>query len=517
MADSFIGLLVDLFTMLPMEGHQELFTTLYTVYPRPVDAKRSLEMGQYGYNDWQQCLLDGALALSRRLSTAFFPKEPPMEDFEQQLAEASRGVHVFRRASSRSQSDGERVEILQFCRTICSVSPSHISFLQQLQKRLQNAGARLRFQLQLLIAQVSNCLHYNWPDRHHVGYGHHDLSESFLASDDMGSILQVLKDVWQFSLSPESVLCLLEDVQNQITPELSDIICDILISVLDCRTSFHPRIFAVMFNIDAHPEHILRAVTIASTSGSKQNSYQHALHRATNFTQCIEALGKSYNKHKASGADEETLLKLRAKAVDLLQQTRSMAGNTEKPAHLPYVYSSRSAGVDVQAVEQIVCDSGLQALADFLALIVVRTQPCILPSLEVMQKLANYYHSAIPGGQSRPLQLPPFKETIASLLERRKIDIKEIAADGDIRMVRHLLDDLKASFQFLGDEASFTTFEQDIAPHLQNSNRQGYRRMMMPWGMVYNGEDNEGYQEDSVMRYMQLMAAARGNQMGFYW
>ena len=333
----------------------------------------------------------------------------------------------------------------------------------------------------------------------------------FFASDDKGSILQVLKDVWKYSVSPESVLRLLEDVQNGITPELSDIMCDILISVLDCETSFHRRIISLMLNIDAHPEHIVQAVTIASLSSSNQTSDQHA----TRTMQCIEALGKSYNKHKASGAAEEVLLRLRAKVVDLLQQARSIPGDTEKSVRLQYVhvYSSRSAGVDVQAVEQVVCDSGLQALADFLALVVMLTRECLLPSLEVMQKLANYYHSAIPGGQSRPLQLPPFKETIASLLERRKIDIKKMAANGEIGIVRHLLNDLKASFQLLGEEENFTTFEQDLAPLLRSSGRQGYMRVAIPWELVH-GEDSEGYEEASVW---QLMAAARANQMRFFW
>ena len=180
MADSFIGLLVDLFTMLPVEGRQELFTTLYKVYPKPVDAKRSLEMGRYGYYDWQQCLLDGASALSQRLSTAFFPKEPSMDDFEQQLAEASHSLHVFHqgRGGFRSHNDRERVEVLQLCRTICSVSSSHISFLHQLLTHLRKASALLQLQMQLLVAQVSNCVHYDWATRG-LGYQHHDLSGYF--------------------------------------------------------------------------------------------------------------------------------------------------------------------------------------------------------------------------------------------------------------------------------------------------------------------------------------------------
>ena len=414
-----------------------------------------------------------------------------MEDFEQQLTEAGHDVNVFRQASSRSESDGEQLEILQLCRTICSVSPSHISFLRQLHNCMEKADALLQFQLQLLIAQVSNCVHYNWAHRG-LGLGYHNVCDSFLASDDMGSILQVLKDVWKFTMSPECVRQLLEAVQHQIAPQLLEIKSDILTSVLECKATRRSRIFAVMLNIGAPPEHILQAVTVASSSSSNQNVNQ----RATTIMQCIEALGKSYNKHKASGADEETLVKLRAKAVDLLQQTRSMAGNAEKSAHLPYVYNSRSAGVDVQAVEQVVCDSGLQALADFLALVVMLTRECLLPSLEVMQKLANYCHSAILDGQPRPLQMPPFKETIASLLERRKIDIKKMAASNEeTATARHLLNDLKASFQLLGEEASFTTFEQDLPPLLWSSGKQSCRWTVMPRDMVSSGGDSEGYEE----------------------
>ena len=516
MADSFTGLLVDLFTMLSSGDRQELFTTLYNVYPKPVDAKRSLEMGHYGYGEWQQLLLDGASALSQYISSTFFPKEPSMEDFEQQLHEARQDYRydmlIFRQASAkgRSQRDGEMAEILHICRTKCSVSTSHISFLQQLHKRLQEAGAPLQFELQLLVAQVSNCVHYDWACRSH-GYGHHNLCDTLLASDDIGSSLQTLKDVWKFSVSPESVLQLLEAVQDKASPQLADIMCNILISVLDCKAFHHPRIFSVMLKIGASPEHILRAVTIASCSNNSRNDDQ----RTTTIMQCTEAVGKLYNEHKASGAAKETLLKLRAKAVELLQQARSMPSFLERSTHLEYVCSSRSVEVDVQAVKQVVCDSGPQALSDLLALVVMLPGEGLLRSLEVMQELCNYYHKDIPhGGQSKPLQMPPFKETIASLMERRKSDIKKMAAThGNSGIVRHFLNDLRASYQFLGDEAAFTAFEQDLAPHLQSAGRQGYRRVLMPWDMVYGGEDGDGYQEASIW---QLMAAARARQMGFF-
>ena len=77
--------------------------------------------------------------------------------------------------------------------------------------------------------------------------------------------------------------------------------------------------------------------------------------------------------------------------------------------------------------------------------------------------------------------------------------------------MRHFLDDLKTSYQFLGDEAAFTSFEQDLAPHLRRAGRQDYRRVVMPWDMVYSGEDGDGYEE-----VWQLMAAARARQMGFF-
>ena len=105
-----------------------------------------------------------------------------------------------------------------------------------------------------------------------------------------------------------------------------------------------------------------------------------------------------------------------------------------------------------------------------------------------MQELSNYYHKDIPGSQSRLLQMPPFKETVASLLERRKSDIKKMAAShGESGIVRHFLDDLKASYQFLGDEAAFTAFKQYLAPHLRSAGRQDYRRVVMSWEKMTMG------------------------------
>ena len=509
MADSFTGLLVDLFTMLPSGDREELFITLYKVYPKPVDAKKSLEKGHYRYKfgEWQQRLLNAAYALSQRLSSPFFPKEPSMEEFEQQLDEASQdyryGMQVYRQAIDRprSQKDEEKAEILQICRTQCSVSTSHVSFLQQLHKRLQEAGAPLQFELQLLIAQVSNCANYGWALKSN-SYEHHNLYDTLLASNDIGSSLQTLKDVWKFSISPESVLQLLEAIQDKASPELADIMCNILISVLDCEASHHPRVFTVMLKIGAPPEHIFQAITIASCSSNNQKGNQR-----TTIIHCTEALGKSYNKLKASGAAEEILLKIRAKAVELLQQPRSMLGFMERSAHLQYACSSQSVGVDVQAVKQVVCDSGPQALDDLLTLMVKSPGGVLLPSLEVMQELCNYYHKDIPGGQSKPLQMPPFKETVASLLERRKSDIKKMAAShGESGIVRQFLDDLKASFLFLGDEAAFTAFEQDLAPLLRSAGRL----RVMPLDMAYGRVDH-----DQVASVWQMMAAARASQMRF--
>ena len=87
-------------------------------------------------------------------------------------------------------------------------------------------------------------------------------------------------------------------------------------------------------------------------------------------------------------------------------------------------------------------------------------------------------------------------------------------SSGKTGIVRHLLYDLKDSFQFLEDEASYTTFEQDLAPHLRNSDRRSYRREVWPLGMMYSGEDDgEVYPEASVW---QLMAAAQARQMGLF-
>ena len=330
MADSFTDLLVDLFAMLPAVDSQELFDTLHKVHPTPVDAKRSLEMVHYGHNDWRQCLLDGATAFSRtQKDTTFFPSKPPMEGFERQLEETSdslldRYVARYHRANANStlQSGSERAEILQVCHTLCAVSTSHISFLRQLHKRLQEAHAPLQFQLQLLTSQVSNCLHYDWAHRgsSYYEYGHHDLQESLLLSD-IGTSLQALKDMWQFSMSPMIVLNLLEFVQDQASPQFSDVMCDILISVLDCQASLHLRIFELIHKASLKPQHILQAVNIVSCSmsGKAQSSDECR----TTFTQCAEALGKAYNQYKDSGIAADMLVELQVKAAKLRHQARS--------------------------------------------------------------------------------------------------------------------------------------------------------------------------------------------------
>ena len=489
MADSFTGLLVDLFTMLPAGGSQELFTTLYKVYPKPVDAKRSLEMGRCEYDEWQLDLLDRAKALSHHLSFAFFPKEPSMEDFEELLQDNSQeyrgSKRVCRRSNSRPKSQREKAEIVQFCRVQCSVSSSHISFLQQLHRCLKAVGAPLQFQVQLLIAQVSLCRNYayNWAHRG-VNYGdYHELHDFLLACDDIGSSLQALKDTWKFSVDPDKVLQLLEAVQDKVTSQNTDVMYNILISVLDCKASHYPRIFAIMLKIGANPEHILQAVALIICSISNSNDSQHR----TIVIQCAEALGKAYNQHKALGTAKEALEKLRVKAVDLLHQATSMPEAIGRSTHLEYAYvcRSQSVGVDLQSVSKVVRDSGPQTWADVLALLVVNPDEYLLP---ILSQFNSYCHKNAPGpsSQYRPLQVPPFREAVARLMERRKRDIKKIASTyQEISGVRHLLDDLRASYQFWGDEAAFTTFMQDLTAMLKKAKRW----LVMPCNMDWDRED----------------------------
>ena len=527
MADSFTDLLVDLFTMLPAVDSQELFGTLHKVHPTPVDAKRSLEMVHYGHNDWRQCLLDGATAFSRtQKDTTFFPSKPPMEGFERQLEETSdslldRYVARYHRSNANStlQSGSERAEILQVCRTLCAVSTSHISFLRQLHKRLQEAHAPLQFHLQLLTTQVSNCLHYDWARRgsSYYEYGHryggHNLQESLLFSD-IGTSLQALKDMWQFSMSPVNVLHLLESVQDQASPQFSDVMCDILISVLDCQASLHLRIFELIHKASLKPQHILQAVNIVSCSmsGKAQSSDECR----TTFIQCAEALGKAYSQYKDSGIAADMLVKLRVKAANLLHQARS--NPVTKSVHqLELMYQPSSIGVDVLSVMHVVCDSGQDALADLLALVVMLPGRCLLPSLEKMTELCNYYFKD--DGPSNPLQVPPFKEKVMALLEKRKEEIKILArSHGETWRGREFINDLKACFQFLGDEAAITTFEQELATISQNADRQAFRRVrrLMPQAMVYGRDDDEEEDVQAFRRMVELAHAER-DMLSFFW
>ena len=465
MADSFIGLLVDLFTMLPVEGRQELFTTLYKVYPKPVDVKQILKIGHCQFETWQQDLLDTASTLSQLCSFTLFPKQlPSMEDFESQLQKAIRdhgyGSRAYHRARAKlkKQSDDKRTGFLQLCHTRFCVSSSHISFLEQLYKRLQKAGGSFQFQMQLLLAQVSNCTVSDWTHSKH-SCEDQCLLNHFLASKDFGASLQALQDMWQFSITPECVLQLLETVHDQATPQLSDIMCDILISVLDCKESLHLRIIMLLRAIGAKPEPILQAVNAVSCSN--YGNCQSPKKCRTAVIQCVEALGKSYSMHKTA---EESLLKLKTKAVDLLQHVRNSTATC-------FTHTSDSA-VHIQSVMEIVCASGQQTLTDYLTLVVMNPGKCLLPTLKGMDELCNYCHRNTSSDQSRPLQLPPFKKTVTCLLERRKSYIKEMAASNrETAKLRNFLADLKASLYFLGIEEDFTTFEQDLASVSQDANR----------------------------------------------
>ena len=477
MADSFAGVLVDLFAFLQVDGCQEVFTTLHKVYPIPVDAKRSLELRYYECEEFHH-LLNGAYMLTRHPSSAFFPKEPPMEGFEQQLTEVSNPhgydiiVHPLLTARPKMQllSDGERAEIVQVCRTLCSVSNSHVTFLEQLCKRLQEAGAPFQFQLQLLVAQVSNCVSYDWACRDSGRFL--SLCDSLLASSDVGLCLQALKDMWKYAVPPECVVNLLETVGDQTSPQHSDIICDILLSVLDCKVSLHARIFAVLLDIGSKMGPILQAVNIASC-GNNQSEL-----KTTFLLECVEALGKSYNRHKASGAAEETLLQCREKAVELLQHARSIPVASSRS----HVCDLELNSLDVHAVKQIVCDSGQQALADLLALMVKLTvNDGIYQSLKAMDELCDYHYKDYkdtPSDPSRLLKLSPFKEAVASLLQEWKTDIKRsVICFREISPVIRRLSDLHATYQFLGDEASCNDFAQELAAIVQNADRLTGRQL----------------------------------------
>ena len=270
-----------------------------------------------------------------------------------------------------------------------------------------------------------------------------------------------------------------------------------------------------MLEIGAPPEHFLQGVKIVSCSSNLKNDNQSRI----TVIKCAEVLGKVYNQHKALGAAKEVLVKLRVKAVDLLRQARSMPEVGERSAHLEYtyIYGSQSTGVDVQSVKQVVRDSGQQALADLLALVVMNPSQCLLSSqVAVIYELYKYCHNDIPGpsSQSRPLQVPPFKEAIASLLERSKNDVKEMASVlGDIRTVRTFLQDLKACYQALGDETAFTTFVRDLASMLRNADIQRHRELGMPSDMAWDREDVEEYLEQEEAHSPSVAAAIVGDGM----
>ena len=507
MADTFTALLVDLFTLLPVEGLQELFTTFYEVYPAPVEAKRSMEIGLGGFGKWQRHLLDGASALSQLRNFTFFPLKLSLDEFEHQLEEATQffgyGTRVYRqaRARLRTRSDDERAEILHFCRSLFLVSTSHISFLKQLQKRLQAANAPLQFEMLLVIALVSNCTNCEWTRDGH-SYGDRHLCDSLLASVNIASSLERLKDMWKFSIPPERVVCLLEAIQDQVSPQLSDIICDILLSALECKApGLHVRIFALMRKIGSKPGQILEAVDIASCTIS--GNHMNGIQRRTTVIQCAEALGKLYNQEKALGAPEETLSKFRIKAVDLLHHARSIpvAGSVNQHG-LGYLH--RSFTIDVQSMMQIVCDSGIQALADILALMVMVPGNDILPCLKEMNSLCNSYFKDTRGGH---LKMHPLKEIVASLLERRKSEIITLASSqGETSKMGPYLDDLRRSFHFLGESPH--TFEQDLASALQKTDGQGYRQ-------AYSREyDRDDLRNTVVMQHS--FARVRVRRMGLF-
>ena len=477
-ADCSTGLLVDLFVRLPADNCQELFTTLRSAYPMPVDVKRSLELGRRTFDDWQHCLLNGAYVLTTRLSYTFLPEELSMKDFELQLESASQNHHGFglpshRQTSTRPefqlQSDSERAELLQICRTRCTLSDRHVSFLELLHKRLQEADAPFQFQLQLLVAQVYNCMNYDWACKD--GFGDHNLRDSLLASNNIRFSLQALKDMWKFSISPQCTLDLVAAVHDQAPPQLSDVMSDTLTSVLDCGTCPYQRIFMLMHMIGAKPGHMLQAVDVAISSESGKDKSNDE--RRTTFIQCAEALGKAYNQHKDSGSAEESLLHCRVKAVELLHKARSIpvARSTHQQERL--YHASSPYAIDVQNVMQIVHDSGQQALSDLLPLLVMLPGECLLPSLEALHELCNSCHKD--NDQAGLLMVSPFKETVAAMLEKRKNEIKSLAASqGQSSRVKRYLDDLNASFQFLGNEVAFTAFMQSIAATLHNAGIEAY-------------------------------------------
>ena len=465
MAESFISLLVDLFTMLPADGCQELFTTLYKVYPKPLDAKRSKAFSPHSHHYRWHRKPD---TLSLHYSSAFFPREPVMEDIDRQLVIA-RPYTWYHRTKS-TISDDERAEFRRVQRTQCSVFPRHISFLENLLKRLQKKRSPLQFQMHLLVSLVSNCLNHDWVSRKHCRSSTDNILNLLLddccsccdslqlsASDDIGFGIEALKEMWKFSIAPQEVLELLEVIQDQVRsqPRVPDIMCEILISLLDCETSLNLRVFQVMITIGAKPKYILQAVDIASSSIN--DSKQNIDHCMTTAIQCAEMLGVAYNEHKASSAAEQTLLELRLRAVDFLQHAKSILADRGASK---FMRQKGTLTVNVQALKQIVYDSGQQALTELLALVVMIPGQSLLPTLEGMNELCDYYckDTDTSANQSKLMKVSPFKESVAKLLEIRKENIKKIVGRrGNVDRQKSLLDDLKLSFQYLGDEEGLKT------------------------------------------------------------
>ena len=138
---------------------------------------------------------------------------------------------------------------------------------------------------------------------------------------------------------------------------------------------------------------------------------------------------------------------------------------------------------------QVVCDTGQQALTDLLALVVLLPGEFLLPTLKGMNALCNYYHKETDTSEDEPLllKLSPFNETTSALLENRKSKIKQLADFHDMDRIKRLVGDLKASFQYLGDEEGLTNF----ASFLHN----GSLAHICNWEIPLHTED--GDDEDS--------------------
>ena len=117
--------------------------------------------------------------------------------------------------------------------------------------------------------------------------------------------------------------------------------------------------------------------------------------------------------------------------------------------------------MNVQALKQIVYDSGQEALTELLALVVMIPGQSLLPTLEGMNELCDYFckDADTSANQSKLMNVSPFKESVAKLLEIRKKNIVQmVGSHGNVDRQKSLLDDLKLSFRFLGDEEGLKTF-----------------------------------------------------------